>query len=587
MRVRRNTPRFARVLQLMDHRKWVHLASITIWGVVLAFCFNLVMAFVFQDVLNASLAGDFSLHIRAIVLALATFILGMPIASLGRYGITIATLRTITAIRARLFSVINRLPMARLGERHSGDLVSRTTNDVETIRNMFMGTMTGFTQGIAQGTIGLAAVFALEWRLGLVSITCGLAFCTLSTAYARMLRIRSDKLQSSVASMTERLSDLLSGVRVTRMLRLEETIHHQYTAASNEAARRTIDHARSKATFDALQSLLEWIQQISVLGLGLLLFSHGQILVGAVYAIVRLQGNASFLFQYFGQFLTSIQRGLSGGSRVLEVLELPVEVETVRTVAAQPTDASVVLRDVSFAYDPDTDRSTLMSVSLAATTGEVVALVGPSGGGKSTLLRLLLGFYPPSAGEIRVGGLSVSEGRLHAHRRLMAYVSQDAYLFTGTIRENIGYGKPGASEAEIVEAAKAANAHGFILEQPDGYQTDIGEAGANLSGGQKQRIAIARALLRDAPILLLDEATSALDSESERLVQEALDVLMQGRTTIAVAHRLSTIAHADRIYVLNDGRIAEEGRHDDLLAAGGVYRRLHDLQFAVNTEEAF
>jgi ATP-binding cassette subfamily B protein len=569
---------FVRVMSLLGRRGWPYALGILTWGVVLAFCFNLVMAFVFKDVLNAALEGDRTLLLRGVVLALGTFILGMPIATLGRYALTMATLRTLTAIRTNLFRAISHLPMCRLEARHSGDLISRATNDVQTIEVMLLRVMSSFAQAIAQGSIGMTAIFVLEWRLGLVTLAVGLTSFGIGARFAKTLSRRSDQMQSSISTMTERLSDLLAGIRVARMFRLEGEVQSRYASSAEEAARKIIAHARSQAVFDAVQVFIGWFQSFGTLALGLYLFSQGHLLVGAVWAIVHIQGNASFLFDYLGRFLTSIQRGLAGGRRILEVLDLPLE--SVGDGAGTSGEASVALRDVSFSYEDAGDRSALRSVFASARPGEVVALVGPSGSGKSTLLKLLLGFYDADAGEVRIGSLPLSADTLPEAREQMAYVPQDAYLFSGTIRENIGYGRPGATEEEIIEAAKAANAHGFILEQPDGYETDVGEGGAHLSGGQRQRIAIARALLRDAPILLLDEATSALDSESERLVQEALDVLMEGRTTIAVAHRLSTIEHADRIYVLDEGRIVEEGRHADLHAASGLYRRLHDLQFA-------
>jgi ATP-binding cassette subfamily B protein len=574
--------RLVRVLSLMERQIWAYLLGVIVVGLVLAFCFNLVMGFVFKDVLNAALVGDFSLLLRGAILALATFVLGMPAVCFARYAISRATCQTLTSVRVGLFSKITRLPMAQLEAHHSGDLISRATNDVQTLWQMFLGTMTSFAHAIGQGSIGLGAIFVLEWRLGFVALGIGLASFAASTRFAGILRKRSENLQASVATMTERLSDLLAGIAVTRMFRLEAKIHGHYAAASGDAAQRTIAHARSQAAFEAIQGLLDWAQRFGTLAIGLILFARGHLLIGSVWAIVHLQGNASFLFNYIGQFLTGIQRGLAGGQRVLDVLGLPEE--EIRSAGAPPepsipSEASLSLHDVSFAYTDS--EEVLRGVSLRVQKGSIAALVGPSGGGKSTLLKLLLGFYAPRDGELQIEGISVTERSLHVLRERTAYVPQNAYLFSGTIEANIGYGREGATHDEIMAAATAAHAHDFILQQPDGYQTQVGEQGTKLSGGQRQRIAIARALLKDAPILLLDEATSALDSESESQVQAALDVLMKGRTTVAIAHRLSTIEHADQIFVLDAGRIVEQGDHQELLAEGGLYRQLYELQFAV------
>jgi ABC-type multidrug transport system fused ATPase/permease subunit len=252
----------------------------------------------------------------------------------------------------------------------------------------------------------------------------------------------------------------------------------------------------------------------------------------------------------------------------------------------------IAVCDLAFSYKGEDEEGSsddvevLREINLKAERGQVAALVGPSGGGKSTIVKLLLGFYPVHEGEIVIDGVGIDAYPLSQLRSLMAYVPQDAYLFDGTIEENIRYGKPDATRTEIVAAAQAANAHAFILEQPDGYETPVGERGARLSGGQRQRLAIARALIKDAPILLLDEATSALDSESEQQVQDALQVLMHGRTTIAIAHRLSTVENAHTIYVIDDGRIVEQGPHDTLVEQGGLYSRLYELQFGREAQAA-
>ncbi len=308
--------------------------------------------------------------------------------------------------------------------------------------------------------------------------------------------------------------------------------------------------------------------------------------VGTIAAIIQLQGNANTLFFGLGHVITGLQSSLAGAGRVLQLLTTPIE-PVHRSLPKRPQGTvtagkgMVALKDVTFAYGEDAviKPAVLRGINLSVVQGEMVALVGPSGGGKSTLVKLLLGFYPLKQGDIVIAGKAVEQYTLAELRAHIAYVPQDAHLFAGTIRENIRYGKPDATETEIIAAAKAANAHDFILQSPHGYETLVGERGAKLSGGQRQRIALARALLKDAPILLLDEATSALDSESERLVQNALNKLIQGRTTIVIAHRLSTIEHTDVIYVMDKGRVVEQGQHYDLLAKGGLYKRLYESQF--------
>lgn len=570
---------FARVLSLTGRRFPAYAIGLLVWGSTIAFCFNLVMALVFQDVMNASTAGDAGLLVRGIVLALGTFFLGMPLGSLAQYVHAFTLLRSKTVVRERLFERVVGVPVSRLEGTHSGDLISRSTNDIDAAFNLLSG-LSDFSTALFMGAMGFGIVFALSWKLGLVGIAIGLALLGLSIPATRILKRRSEALQSSLGSMTERLSDLLAGLSVTRMLGREASVQGVYAAASSEVADRKIAHARAQAAFDAAQGLVGWAQSLGLLTLALVLFRGGELMVGAVWAVVRVQGNASWLFQSLGQFITGIQKGIAGGARVFEVLDEPLEQRRPATARAPGTASPVLaVRDLSFQYSAGgTAIPALCGVSLSAEKGEVIALVGASGGGKSTLVKLLLGLYPDYGGRILVLGRDLREADLSDARSLIGYVPQDAYLFDGTIEENIAMGRPGAPHEEIVRAAAAAHAHGFILEQPEGYATKVGERGARLSGGQRQRIAIARALLKDAPILLLDEATSALDAESEHLVQEALKALMQGRTTLAVAHRLSTIQAADRILVMDGGRIVEEGTHDELLAAGNAYASLHAAQ---------
>jgi ATP-binding cassette subfamily B protein len=340
------------------------------------------------------------------------------------------------------------------------------------------------------------------------------------------------------------------------------------------------------------------IQLLSYYG-GAYMVLIGQTTFGLVIGLTQLNNQVAYLFYSLGGTISRIQGALAAVDRLLAVLDAAPEPEryaarpagTGPAAPSTPGDAGVLLsfQDVWFSYDQkeeeteaaeqERSREVLKGMSFDVRPGQVVAFVGPSGGGKSTLFKLLLGGYPIVEGAGYVSGQSIDGYRLRDLRDLFAYVPQDAYLYTGSVMENIRYGRPDASDDEVKVAARAAYAHDFIEELAEGYETTVGERGARLSGGERQRIAIARALLKDAPILLLDEATSSLDSESEHWVQLALAALMRGRTTLVIAHRLSTIERADIIYVVDEGRIVEQGQQDELLARDGLYRRLYEMQF--------
>jgi ATP-binding cassette, subfamily B, bacterial len=377
---------------------------------------------------------------------------------------------------------------------------------------------------------------------------------------------------------------LLAGFHIIKMFPIENLIMGRYKDANSETMRLCIRKARIGAFLDSTNFLLIWLSFGGALSAGAYMILYKYIDFGTMLAVINLLNGVVFMFTSLGNFIAQIQGSLAGANRVFELLDEPVEPERYVLKKTEDTAAMVELQDIGFSYN-GTDR-VLDGVSLSIGKGQMAALVGPSGGGKSTVLKMLLGYYPPQEGNIVVNAKSIGQYSLTELRDMMAYVPQDAYLFDGTVEENIWYGRPKATREEVIAAAEAANAHGFITELPEGYATKVGERGTRLSGGQKQRIAIARALLKNAPILLLDEATSALDSESEQLVQDALNRLMQGRTTIAVAHRLSTIRHADVIYVIEGGEVVEKGNHTELAEGEGLYNRLYELQFKLDTAEA-
>ncbi len=579
-----------RVLSLLGPRIWIYFIFVLIRAVVLGFSFNLVLAFIQMDVMNAAVSGEQALLRRALILAAVTFLTGVPLLIGANYVINVFEKKALTKARINTFSHIVNLPIDKFGMQHSGDLVSRTTNDLNTLGAIFSRLVPTLLLGLVLGLVGIISILVLNWQIGLLALIMGLITTWVSTALAKPLRKKSTTIQESLSELTQYLSDILNSLTETKMFHLEKVTHQYYQQANQQTTDAAIDHASTQAIYDALNALINWIRSVGTLAFGLYLLGNGEVGLGAIVAAIHLQGNASFMFTNLGDFVTNIQRSLAGSARVFELLNWPEEKMQPDQVSKMngiilESNEMIQIKDLQFSYSSsdNTDESEqeinlLDQINMNVKKGEFAALVGPSGGGKSTLVKIMMGMYHVGEEMLSIDGKSLSNYPLQELRNLMAYVPQDAYLFDGTIEENIRYGKPEASMEEIIAAARSAYAHNFIIDQPDGYDTLVGERGTKLSGGQRQRIAIARALLKDSPLLLLDEATSALDSESEEVVQQALETLMKGRTTIAIAHRLSTIQHADKIYVMQAGYVVEEGTHESLLNLDGLYNELFTLQ---------
>jgi ABC-type multidrug transport system fused ATPase/permease subunit len=424
----------------------------------------------------------------------------------------------------------------------------------------------------------------LKWDLALLIILGGVVPLILNSLYAKPLRQVGKASQEKLAGLSERLSDLLAGFQVVRTFSLGEWILKRFSRSNQELLDVNLKRVRLESTLAGGNNLAGVITAMPLLA-GAYMVLNGQTTLGTLFGLIQLNNPViNMLFSLSG-IISGIQGSLAAGDRLLAVLDADPEPERYPAPTGQPAatsavpqpDQGVEFRQVQFSYSDG--LPILQEVSFNIRAGQVAALVGPSGSGKSTVFRLLMGHYPVARGWVSVFGKPIHTYSLSELRDLFAFVPQDAYLYSGSVLENIRYGKPDASEEEITAAARASYAHDFILELPEGYHTLVGERGARLSGGQRQRIAIARALLKNAPVLLLDEATSSLDSESEELVQQALQVLMRGRTTIAIAHRLSTIEHADIIYVMEAGRVVEQGRHTELVGKDGLYSHLYKLQF--------
>ncbi|WP_297425195.1 ABC transporter ATP-binding protein [Clostridium sp.] len=565
-----------RVMSFMKPRIWKYSIGIIGNNLFAALGLNIMMAFIYKDMVNGAVNSDMFLLIRSITIAVITLTIASFMCTSLTYLYNKCIRYTMTEIRQKAFSHIEKLPINQFEKRHSGDVLSRMTNDLNSIEHIYADALSGIIYAIIVGVGAAVSMFALNWKIALYSIGLGLVTFYINTSFADSFREINDRIQQSYGKMTELLSDLFSGIQLVKIFQLENVIVKKYDDANKRTNNLIVTRTRKYAVLDSINSILGSLSFIGIIIIGGMMALKKSTDFGTVMAFIKLQGNISFMFFQAGNLVTDLQRVLAGANRVFELLDESVEPEKYSTVNAPTVKSAIEMNNVVFEYVDE--EAVLNHINIFIPFRQTVALVGPSGCGKSTIVKILLGFYPVKSGSISILGKPLNSYTLAEIRDMMAYVPQDAYLFDGTIEENIRYGKRNATKKEIIAAAIAANADKFILEQPEGYSTQIGERGSRLSGGQRQRIAIARAFLKDAPILLLDEATSALDAESERQVQEALESLINGRTVIIIAHRLSTIEKADRIYVVDKGKITEDGIHEELINMEGLYKQLHELQ---------
>jgi ATP-binding cassette, subfamily B, bacterial MsbA len=486
--------------------------------------------------------------------------------------------RIVNDIRDRLYSHVQTLSFSYFTRTSTGVIISRIVNDV----NLVQGALTRAPSSLVQGAFTMLAltgyILYLNWRLAAFSlVVLPLAGFALSR-FSRRFRRFSTRMQEQVGDLTMHLHETVSGIRIVKAFGMEDYEGRRFAARNKQLFNSLMQSIKTSAMSHPV------MEAISMVGTSLV------ILYGLWAIILRKTMTAGDFFSFMMALVffyrplkdlnginNVVQDGIAAAKRIFEVLDTEPEIRS----ASDATDLergfrTIELRNVSFRYE---DELVLRNISLTVRAGETIAIVGKSGGGKTTLVNLLPRFYDVSDGAILIDGRDVRTLTLDTLRGSMAMVTQQTILFNDTVRNNIAYGRTERSLEDVAAAARAAHADGFIRGLPQGYDTVIGESGVKLSGGQRQRIAIARAILKDAPILILDEATSALDSESEREVQNALEALMRGRTSFVIAHRLSTIMNADRIIVLKDGRLVEEGRHDELLARSGEYRNLYDQQF--------
>lgn len=488
-------------------------------------------------------------------------------------------------LRSLVFKSIMGLKTPWLDSKHSGDITSRCTNDIQEAEKAYSQNLINLVELLGQGLISIAVMFYTDWKLTLPMIFIGLTSVGINRLLSKPLNTAAVAVQESLGAVTERVSDIANGNQVIRMFDSRQAIESKFLTQNQDAVKKGLIRAKFAARINSFNTLNGYFSFLIIAMLGGILVLKGWYDFSMILFFIQLQNGVRSMFTAMGFMISDLQTSLAGGKRVLEILDAPKEPEFIELpTVPSPTESVVEFENITFSYNGN--GTALKSISFRVNPGETVALVGPSGGGKTTLFKLLLGYYAPEIGTISFMGRGLDQYSLRQLREQIAYVPQDSYLFSGTVAENIGLGKLGAGPEEIEAAAKAAYAHDFICEMPDGYQTLVGERGSHLSGGQRQRIAIARAILRDAPLLLLDEATSSLDTESEEQVQLALAHLLKDRTTLVIAHRLATIQDANRILVIANGKLKEEGSHQELFEAKGFYRDLYDAQFTEDLPNA-
>jgi subfamily B ATP-binding cassette protein MsbA len=532
------------------------------------------------DRAHAGMGSGLHEHFWAVVLLVATIPLVMLLSKivgyLNTYCLQWVAIRAITDLRTKLFSHLLGLSAGFFSQSRSGELISRIMNDTGTLQNV----ISNATSVIVRDPVVLLGILGyLLWRqpmMTLISLVV-LPLCMVPLAiYSRKIRRASREMQSQSADLMQVMSETFSGQRVIKAYNLEDVVTDEF----RQTARKSIgNYMRIVRASEITSPLIDFLASFGV-ALALLYMIYLAKAHPNPGDFIQLAGSIFYMYapmKNLTRLHNQLTQARAASERVFELLATKNSVpEPAAPKMLHADQADIVFDHLDFNYD---EKPVLRNINLTVKAGQLVALVGASGSGKTTLANLLLRFYDPVRGAIKIGGVDLREVSTRDLRNQIAVVAQENILFNDTIRRNIELGRLGATNDEIIAAARHASAYEFITQKPEGFDAVIGEKGVSLSGGQRQRLAIARAVLKNAPILVLDEATSALDTESERAVQSALDELMKGRTTICIAHRLSTILHADVIVVLDQGKIVETGTHDELVRRGGIYQKLYELQF--------
>jgi subfamily B ATP-binding cassette protein MsbA len=482
-------------------------------------------------------------------------------------------------LRRILYAHIQRLSLSFHDQKQTGDLISRVTSDIESIQSFIVSGLLGVLINCITLVGMIGVMFYSNWRFTLIALSVAPPLAVVVYTYTRKIKKASREVRKKEGEIVSTIQEVLSSIRVVRAFAREDYEQQRLETQSLEGVEVALRARSLKAKLTPIVDIIVAFGTCLVLWFGARMVLAGSLDPGMLVVFILYLKKMYKPMQELSKMTDSFSKASVGYERIREVLATEREVKDRPGARVAPRfQGEIEFEAVDFAYDPD--RPILKNVSFQIKPGQVAALVGPTGAGKSSIIGLIPRFYDPNAGTIKIDGVDVRAYTQKSLRQQISFVLQDTVLFHGPIWENIAYGKPEATRSEILKAAEIANAHEFIEQMPEGYDSIVGERGMTLSGGQRQRIAIARAVIRNTPILILDEPSSGLDAGSEKLVFEALDRLMEGKTSIVIAHRLSTIRNANVIFVVEDGEIKERGTHEQLMQTGGIYSQLHEMQFA-------
>ncbi len=567
-------------LRLLNYIKPYTKTIITaIFCIIVAAASNLYVPWIIKDMIDKVLAEKDMERLNYISVGIVVVFLIRGIFYFAQsYLVSYVGQRVVIDIRGQLYRKFQRLPLAYYDNHRTGELMSYISNDVAALQNAMVDKLIELITESSIFVGSLAMMFYLDWKLSLLTFIVVPMVGQAMKIFGRKLKRSGTLIQERLADMTAFLQESLAAVRVVKSFVREQHEIERYDRENERNFEAAMLNIRLMSMLTPTVEFLAALAVTVIVWFGGYEVVEGKITAGALVAFLTYAVNLANPVKRISRVFGTLQQAMAAADRVFELMDLPETIGDKPEAKPLPrVTGRVKVENVSFSYGEDAPA--LRNISFEVQPGQMVAFVGPSGAGKSTIANLLPRFYDVTEGAILVEGMDVRDVTLGSLREQIGIVPQETMLFSGSVWENIRYGRLDATDEEVVEAAKAANADEFIRQLPEGYDTKLGERGVNISGGQRQRLAIARAILKDPQILILDEATSALDTESEKVVQAALDRLMVGRTSFVIAHRLSTILGADRILVIDHGEIVEAGAHEELLAKGGLYSNLYNIQF--------